>query len=119
MFIYPVTENEIVEVVKNFKGKYSAGNDEIPDFVVKKCIEMVKLPLAHIHNASLEAGAFPERFKMAKVKPLHKKGDKRDMKNYRPISLLCMFSKILEKLMYNRLLFFLTRNTILTESQHG
>jgi hypothetical protein len=40
-------------------------------------------------------------------------------KQYRPISLLCTFSKILEKLMYNRLLFFLTRNTILTESQHG
>jgi hypothetical protein len=87
--------------------------------VVKKCTEMVKLPLAHIYDASLEAGVFPERFKIAKVKPLHKKGDKRDMENYRPISLLCTFSKILEKLMYNRLLFFLTKNTILTEAQHG
>jgi hypothetical protein len=92
-------------VVKKFKGKYSAGIDEIPDFVVKKCTEMVKLPIAHIYNAALEAGVFSERFKIAKVKPLHKKGDKRDMENYRPISLLCTFSKILEKLMYNRLLF--------------
>jgi hypothetical protein len=50
---------------------------------------------------------FPETFKTAKVKPLHKKWDKRDMENYRPISLLCTFPKILEKLMYNRLLFFL------------
>jgi hypothetical protein len=69
------------------------------------------MPLAHIYNASLEAGIFPERFKIAKVKPLHKKGDKKEMKNYRPISLLCVFSKILEKLMYNRLLSFVTRNT--------
>jgi hypothetical protein len=53
MFVYPVTDIEIVEMVKNFKGKYSAGTDGIPDFVVKKCIEVVKMPLA-----SLEAGIF-------------------------------------------------------------
>jgi potassium voltage-gated channel Eag-related subfamily H protein 8 len=119
MFIYPVTEIEIAEAMQNFKRKYSAGTDRVPDFVVKKGIEVVKMPLAHIYNASLEAGIFPERFKIAKVKPLHKRGDMRNMGNYRPISLLCAFSKILEKLMYNRLLSFLTRNTILTEAQHG
>jgi hypothetical protein len=119
MFIYPVTEIEIVEMVKNFKGKYSAGIDGIPDFVVKKCIEVAKRPLAHIYSASLEAGIFPERFKIAKVTPLYKKGDMGNVGNYRPISLLCAFSKILEKLMYSRLLCFLTRNTILTEAQHG
>jgi hypothetical protein len=59
-----------------------------------KCIKMVRLPLAHIYNASLEAGVFPERFKIAKAKPLHKKGYKRDIENYRPISLLCILSKI-------------------------
>jgi hypothetical protein len=73
------------------------------------------LPLAHIYNASLEAGVFPERLRLAKVKPLHKNWAKRDMENYRP----CTFSRILEKLMYNRLLFFSTRNTILKEAQHG
>jgi hypothetical protein len=50
-----------------------------------------KKPLAHICNASLEFGSFPDRFKIAKVKPIHKKRDKRDMQNYRPISLLCAF----------------------------
>jgi hypothetical protein len=119
MFIYPVTEIEIVEMVKNFKGKYSAGIDGIPDFVVKKCIDVVKKLLAHIYNASLEAGIFPERFKTAKVTPLYKKADMGNVGNYGPISLLCAFSKILEKLVYSRLLSFLTRNTILTEAQHG
>jgi hypothetical protein len=112
MFICPVTEIETVEVVKDFSGKYSAGTDEIPNYVVKKCIEVVQKPYAHIYNASLEAGIFPE------IKPLHEKGDKMDIKNYKPISLLCAFSQIVEKLMYNRLLSFLTRNTILTEAQH-
>jgi potassium voltage-gated channel Eag-related subfamily H protein 8 len=86
-------------MVKNFKGKYSAGTDRIPDLVVKKCIEVVKMPLAHIYNAFPEAGIFPERFKIAKVKPLHKKGDMGNMGNYRPISISCAFSKVLEKLM--------------------
>jgi hypothetical protein len=63
---------------------------------------VVKLPLAHTYNASLEAGAFPERFKMAKVKRLHKKGDNRAMENYRPISILYTLAKILGKLMCNR-----------------
>jgi potassium voltage-gated channel Eag-related subfamily H protein 8 len=106
MFIYPVTETEMVEMVKNFKGTYSAGIDGMPDFVVKKCIEVVKKPLARIYNASLETGIFPERFKIAKVTPLCKKGDMGNMGNYRPISLLCAFSKILEKRMYIRLLSF-------------
>jgi hypothetical protein len=107
MFIYPVTEIEIVETVKKFKGKYSAGTDGIPDFVVKNCIEVVKMPLAHIYEDSLEAG---QRFKIAEIKLLHKKGDMGNKGNYRPISLLCAFSKILEKLIYNRLLSFITRN---------
>jgi hypothetical protein len=47
--------------LKNFKGKYSASTDGIPDFVIKMCIEVVKMPLAHIYNASLEAAIFPER----------------------------------------------------------
>jgi hypothetical protein len=77
------------------------------------------MPSAHIYNAPLEAGIFPERFKIAKVKPLHENGDMGNMGNYRSISLSCAFPKILEKLIYNRLLSFLARNTILTETQHG
>jgi hypothetical protein len=71
-FTIPVTETER-EVAKNFKGKYSVGIDEIPDYVVTKCTEAIKNLLAHTWNTSLESGAFPGRFKIAKVKLLHKK----------------------------------------------
>ena len=57
--------------------------------------------------------------KIAKIKPLYKNGGKHSMQNYRPISVLSAFSKILEKLMYNRLLTFLKKHRILTEIQHG
>ena len=57
--------------------------------------------------------------KIAIVKPLHKKGDTREIQNYRPISLLSVFSKIIEKLMYRRLMSFITDYNILNDSQHG
>ena len=86
---------------------------------MKQCIEQLKVPLANIYNASLESGNFPDKLKIAKVTPIHKKGDLRDVSNYRPISVLPVFSKLLEKLMYNRLTIFIDRNEVLTEAQHG
>ena len=66
-----------------------------------------------------ECGIFPDRLKVAKVKPLHKEGDVHDIQNYRPISLLSVFSKLLEKLMFNRLISFITKNNILMEAENG
>jgi hypothetical protein len=94
-------------VFKGLKGMLSAEYHEITKFLVKKCINYVKKPLAHIFN-SFSSGTFPDRLKLATVIPLHKKGEHHNIKNYRPISILSAFSKILQKLMYNRLMPFLT-----------
>jgi hypothetical protein len=118
IFLFPVTENEIECTTKSLKGKFSAGVDEVPEYIVKQCIQHIKKPLAHIYNASFNSGTFPERLKIAQVKPLYKKGDIHDVQNYRPISVLSVFSKSLEKLMYNRVIFF-SKNNILTEAQNG
>jgi len=58
-------------------------------------------PLVHIYNVSYQSGIFPYTMKKAKIRPLFKKGDRQEMQNYRPISILSMLSRILEKLMYN------------------
>jgi hypothetical protein len=91
MFLFPVTESEVEKVAKGLKNKLSAGIDEIPDYVVKQCIKLLKKPLANIYNASLESGIFPDQLKIAKVVPVYKKGDKKDVQNYRPIALLSCF----------------------------
>jgi len=78
-------------VVKGLKNKLSAGIDEIPDYVVKQCIKLLKKPLANIYNASLESGIFSDQLKIANVVPLYKKEDKIDIQNYRPIALLSVF----------------------------
>ena len=62
---------------------------------------------------------FPVLQKTAKVKPLHKKGDKYDMNNYRPISIIPVFVKILERLLNNRIISFLYDNKILSDAQNG
>jgi hypothetical protein len=80
----------VEKVVKGLKNKFSAGIVEIPDYVVKQCITLLKKPLANIYNASLESGIFPDQLKIAKVIPLHKKGDTRNVQNYRPI-VICFF----------------------------
>jgi hypothetical protein len=58
-------------------------------------------PLVHVYNVSFQTGIFPD-IKKAEIKPVFKKGDRQDVKTYRPISILSVFSKPLEKLMHNR-----------------
>jgi hypothetical protein len=75
--------------------------------------------LAYICNKSIATGTFPERLNYATVVPLHNKGDRSDMANYRPISLLTMFSKVLDTAMYCRLNQHLRINNILVGEQYG
>jgi hypothetical protein len=119
MFWLPITEMEIESVVKSLKGKYSAGFDEIPEFLTKRCLHYIKKPLVHIFNASLNSGVFPEKMKIAKIRPLYKKRERQEVCNYRPISILPVFSKILERLVYNRMVSSVTKYNILTEVQNG
>ena len=108
----------MISLTKSLKGKPTAGDDDIPENLVKQCMQLIKGPLAHIYNLSLNSGVFPDIWKTAKVKPLYKKGDKCDMKNYRPISIIPVFAKLLERLMCNRIS-FLYKKKILSEAQNG
>jgi hypothetical protein len=101
------------------KGKLTAGCDDTPETLVKQCTQLIKRPLAHIYNVSLNSGFFPDERKTAKVKPLYKKRDSCDMQNCRPISVLSAFDKRIEKLTYNRIIYFLYENKIFTKAQNG
>ena len=106
----------IIHVCKN---KQSSGWDDIPMTIIKYVGPHIAAPFAHICNLSFSSGLFPSEMKTAKVTPVYK-GDSRDeFSNYRPISLLPNFSKILEKIMFNRLSEFLNKHEILYEQQYG
>jgi hypothetical protein len=119
MKIIPVTETEVIDVIKSLKNKNSSGYDGISNNILKHCANDISKPLTFIFNLSLVTGVFPDRFKFAIVLPIHKKGDKSKMTNYRPISLLTSCSKILETIMFNRLFQYLQRNKILAPEQFG
>jgi len=87
--------------------------------LLKKVSLQIVTPLVHIFNQSLATGQIPEKFKIAKVIPIFKSGDALNPSNYRPISLLSTFSKILEKIVYTRLYSYLDENSLLSKQQFG
>ena len=84
------------------KCKDSNGYDEISSRILKISAPYVLSLLAYIFNKVLSTGIFPERLKFSDVRPLFKKGDITEFYNYRPISLLTSFSKIIEKILFKR-----------------
>ena len=119
MKVVPVTEAEVINVIGSMQGKSSTGFDGISSKILKTCASIISKPLAFVFNSSLVLGTFPERCKYAIVRPIYKGGEKSKVNNYRPISLLISFSKILETLMFNRLNQHLQVNGILIPEQFG
>lgn len=113
-------ENEIIEIITHMKNiSMSSGWDEIPGLLIRKICHIISKPLSIIINISLNSGVFPDKLKIAKVIPVFKSGDPSSFSNYRPISILPFFSKIYEKIVYKRLLFYLDENNILNPCQFG
>ena len=120
LFMRPVDEEEVITTVTGCtKNKSSDFEDINMGTVAAKVVSVICKPLAHICNISFRTGVFPSRMKIAKVIPMFKSGTKTDVANYRPISLLPQFSKILEKLFLTRINSFLIANNILSSSQYG
>ena len=103
MMVPHVTIHEVIKVIKSLKNKKCHIDDFAP-FVIKENAYLLSQPLSFLFNQSISSGKFPKLLKSARVIPLHKKGSKTDLNNFRPISLLNCFSKIFEKLMKSRTL---------------
>ena len=118
MYLYPVVDEEVEKIIKELKIS-SPGWDNISNKVVKVAFKSFITPLTHVLNLSIMNGFFPCEMKIAKVLPFKKNGDTLVVSNYRPISVLPLFSKILEKLIYNRILKFIIKYNILYPHQFG
>ena len=110
---------EIEKIIRSLKTKDSTGYDEISIRTLRYSLPYIISPLTYICNATLNHGLFPDRLKYASVIPIHKKGDLQKINNYRPISLLTIFSKVFEKMIYAKLYEHLRVNNILTPNQFG
>lgn len=119
MFLLPTTCEEIIKITNDLKSSFSAGVDEISTNLLKSIIPEINDILMHIFNCSLSTGIVPSKLKIAKVIPIYKADDKHSFGNYRPISVLPSISKILEKIIYNRIYKFVSDFNILSPRQFG
>jgi hypothetical protein len=110
---------EVLLAGLSLRNKQSSGFDDLSPQLIRTVIHVLLEPLVHIFNLSFRSGTVPRKLKIAKVVPIYKSGDKALPVNYRPISLLPTFSKILEKLMYKRLVSFISKYNLLSNSQYG
>ena len=113
------TTNEVVEKGNALNDKMSTGSDNIPSILIKWSLFIIAPILAEIFNSFVNLGTYPDILKTAKVTPLHKKGDRDIVENYRSISILSQINKIFEKLIHVRLMTFLNEHNLLSNSQFG
>ena len=119
IYLYPTNTVEIDKIISSFANKTSHGWDGITNVLLKKIKDSILVPLCIIFNLSMQEGVFPTMMKPAQVCPLYKGGSTSESTNYRPISLLSVISKVLEKLLYKRLYNFLQCSNQIYQGQYG
>ena len=119
IFLEVASEEEIIEICGTCRSATAAGHDSIPISLTEDFIDKIIFPITSIINLSITSGIVPNQLKIARVIPLFKSGEQDIFTNYRPVSVLPAFSKILERVMYNCLLKFLNAFKILPDNQYG
>ena len=110
---------EVLAVLKSLKTSKSAGPDNLHARLLKDGSEQIAAPLCFLANQSLQNGLFPNSEKCARVIPIYKSGEKSNLDNYRPISVLNVLSKVLEKIVHKQLSEYLETNKLLSDAQYG
>lgn len=112
-----ISSSDIDLAVGRLKGNKSIGPDGVPSYIYKGCCESLNYPLQLLFNLILGTSEFPDRWKCSKVIPVHKGGSRQDIKNYRPITIVCAVSKIFEMIIFDML--FTEVKGRIALNQHG
>ena len=107
-----VSMKKVLKILKNLKPSKSIGVDEIDSYSLKIAADIIAPAVHHITTLSIMQRKFPTSFKFAKVIPLHKKLSRLDRKNYRPVSILSPLSKVLERVLYEQIYEYFSKNSI-------
>ena len=118
IFLNKVDDNEITRIIYKLSNS-SPGWDGLCAKVVKSTFLTYIKSLVHVLNLSPRQGVFPSELKVARVIPIYKGEDAMKINNYKPVSVLPLFSKIFERVMYDRINDFITKNNILYKYQFG
>ena len=108
-----------LKIIRNLDPNKAHEHNMISSRMIKICDTSLCRPLQLIFQSCLESGKFPNEWKKANVAPVHKKGGKEILKNYRPISLLPIAGKTFERLLYDRMFEFFMENNLISKNQSG
>ncbi len=108
---------EIHKEIKKLNPNKLGGADDMSPKLLKSCCDTISGPISHLINLSFTNSSVPDKLKIAKVIPIYKKNEKFIPENYRPISILSTLNKIMENIMYRRLITFLEKHNILYKYQ--
>ncbi|CAH1240911.1 Hypp6192 [Branchiostoma lanceolatum] len=114
-----VSEEEVLTVLQGLHPNKAPGPDGITNRLLKEGAPVISASLCQLFNFSLASGQFQTEWKQFNVSPVYKKGDRTNPSNDRPISLLPTVTKVLERLVHNRLYSYLTVNNLLNVNQSG
>ena len=119
IFLPPITEKEVKIYIQQLNSNKATNSDSIPTKYIKIGSHIISTTLTKILNQCITQGVFPDKLKIAEIIPIYKKGEKTNPSNYRPISLLSPFSKILERHIYLHIHKFLTKYNLLHRQQYA
>ena len=114
-----ICDDEILSLIRNLNTAKAFGPDNISAKMLQICDNSIVLPISLIYNNIITTGIYPDLWKLANVIPVHKKGDKQNVTNYRPISLLPICGKMFEKIVFNQLYSYFVSNDLITKNQSG
>ena len=114
----PVDVNTIILTIRELNNTKAFGSDGIAFKFIQESLPIITFYIMVIINTSIVTHVFPHQWKHPHILPFHKNGDKDEVSNYRPISLLPILSKILEKVIANQLMSYLETNKLLSNHQH-
>lgn len=113
------TQDEIVQIIESLDSKSAPGHDLITVQLLKDCKNVMVPFLTKLFNLMLSTSRYPDQLKIQKVTPIFKSGDPALVENYRPISVLSVINKVIEKLLYSRILKHLENQNFFYKSQYG
>ena len=108
---------DIRKIIQNLDSSKAHGHDNLSIRMLKICGDSICLPLEMIFKQALLTGMFPSEWKKGNIFPIHKKGDKQNIKNYRPVSLLPICGKIFERLIFNGMFIYFSANKLTSKNQ--
>ena len=115
----PTDSGQVLKLLNKLNKSKGAGLDKLSSRLIRECADLISPYISIIFNCCLTTGTFPDDWKLAKVTPIFKQGDRSDMNNYRPISVISAIAKVFERIVYNQPSSYLSENNILSKYQSG